>query len=199
MDFILYESGTTRSARCRWTLLEAGIDFTSVSKPNQIGSDELRVIHPLAKLPVAVIDGAPLFESSAICTFIADLSPDTGLIAKPGTWARAQHDQWVSFALTEMDAWLWNTAVNSYVLPPDKRVDAGFKQNAGMFRRSAQAFNDLMSDKEYLIENQFSVTDIIVGWTLNWGRRQGLLDGLDGLQSYLRRLLARPYCALAKD
>ena len=199
MDFILYESGTTRSARCRWTLLEAGINFKSVSKPKLIGSDELREIHPLAKLPVAVINGAPLFESAAICTFIADQFPDTGLIANPGTWARAQHDQWVSFALTEMEAWLWNTAVNSYVLPPDKRIDLGLQQNTEMFKRSAQALNDSMSHKKYLIENQFSVTDIIVGWTVNWGRRQGLLDGLDVLQSYLNRLLARPHCALAKD
>ena len=176
MDFILYESGTTRSARCRWTLLEAGIDFKSISEPKLIGS-----------------------ESAAICTFIADQFPDTGLIANPGTWARAQHDQWVSFALTEMEAWLWNTAVNSYVLPPDKRIDLGFQQNTEMFKRSAQALNDSMSHKKYLIENQFSVTDIIVGWTVNWGRRQGLLDGLDGLQSYLNRLLARPHCALAKD
>tara|TARA_A100001037_G_scaffold292166_1_gene307108 strand:+ start:265 stop:864 length:600 start_codon:yes stop_codon:yes gene_type:complete len=199
LDFTLYESGTTRSARCRWTLLEAGIDFKSVSKSELIGSDEIRAIHPLAKLPVAVIDGEPLFESAAICTFIADQFPENDLIAKPGSWARAQHDQWVSFALTEMEAWLWNTAVNLYVLPPDKRIDTGFNQNAEMFKRGAQALNDLLSNKEYLIENQFSVTDIIVGWTVNWGRRQGLLDGLDGLQSYLRRLLARPYCALAKD
>ena len=58
MDFTLYESGTTRSARCRWTLLEAGIDFKSISVPKLIGSDELREIHPLAKLPVAVINGS---------------------------------------------------------------------------------------------------------------------------------------------
>ena len=198
MDFTLYESGTTRSARCRWALLEAGLDFKSVSKPKLIGSDELRKIHPLSKLPVAVINGVPLFESAAICTFIADQFPNTGLIANPGTWARAQHDQWVSFALTEMEAWLWNTAVNSYVLPPDKRIDVGFQQNTEMFKRSAQALNALMSHQEYLIEDKFSVTDIIVGWTVNWGRRQGLLDGLEGLQSYLKRLMARPHCALAK-
>ena len=88
MDFILYESGTTRSARCRWTLLEAGINFKSISEPKLIGSDELREMHPLAKLPVAVINGAPLFESAAICTFIADQFPDTGLIANPGTFAQ---------------------------------------------------------------------------------------------------------------
>ena len=41
------------------------------------------------------------------------------------------------YALTEMEAWLWNTAVNSYVLPEAQRIDSGFEQNAKMFRRSA--------------------------------------------------------------
>ena len=57
---------------------------------------------------MAVIDGRNLFESAAICTHIADRVPDADLIAKSGTFARAEHDQWVSFCLTEMEAWLSN-------------------------------------------------------------------------------------------
>ena len=199
MKVTLYESGTTRSARCRWTLLEAGIPFESVSRKGLIGSDEVKSLHPLGKLPVTLIDGKALFESSAVCTYIADHVPEANLIAKPGSWARGEHDQWVSYALTEMEAWLWNTAVNSYVLPEAQRIDSGFEQNAKMFRRSAIALNEYLSGKAYLVEDRFTVTDIIVGWTVNWGRRQGLLDGCDGLRAYLERLLGRPLCALAKD
>lgn len=199
LDVILYEAGTSRSARCRWTLLEAGIAFSSVARPKLIGSDEVKGLHPLGKLPVAIIDGQALFESAAICTYLADHAPDTDLIARPGSWARAQHDQWISFALTEMESWLWNTAVNQYVLPPEQRVDAGFGQNAMMFQRSASALNDVLSERDYLVDDRFTVTDIVVGWTVNWGRRQGLIDGMAGLHSYLERLLARPHCALAKD
>jgi len=43
------------------------------------------------------------------------------------------------------------------------------------------------------------VTDIIVSWAVNWGRRQGLLDGMGGLHAYLERLFERSHCALAKD
>ena len=199
MKVTLYESGTTRSARCRWTLLEAGIPFESVSRKGLIGSDEVQSLHPLGKLPVTLIDGKALFESSAVCTYIADHAPEANLIAKPGSWARGEHDQWVSYALTEMEAWLWNTAVNSYVLPEAQRIDSGFEQNAKMFRRSAITLNEYLSGKTYLVEDRFTVTDIIVGWTVNWGRRQGLLDGCDGLMAYLERLLGRPLCALAKD
>ena len=199
MDVTLYESGTTRSARCRWTLLEAGITFNSVTRPNLAKSDEVKAFHPLGKLPIAVIDGRALFESAAICTYIADHASAVDLIAKPGSWERGQHDQWTCFVLTEMEAWLWNTAVNKYVLAPEKRIEAGFPQNEMMFGRSASMLNDVLLSQDYLVGDGFSVTDIIVGWTVNWGRRQGLLDGMVGLENYLKRLLERPHCALAKD
>ncbi len=199
MDITLYESGASRSARCRWTLLEAGISFESVARPNLARSDEVKALRPLGKLPVAIIDGRALFESAAICTYIADHAPGIDLIAKPVSWARGQHDQWTSFALTEMEAWLWNTAVNTFVLPEEQRVDAGFEQNAMMYGRSASGLNDVLLGQDFLVENRFTVTDIIVGWTVNWGRRQGLLDGLSGLQAYLERLFERPLCPFAKD
>ncbi len=134
MDITLYESGTTRSARCRWTLLETGIAFESKARSDLAESDEINSVYPLGKLPVAIIDGRVLFESAAICTYLADLAPAANLISEPGSWARAQHDQWTSFALTEMDAWLWNTAVNSFVLPPEQRIDTCFEQNAKMYK-----------------------------------------------------------------
>ena len=199
MDITLYESGTSRSARCRWTLLEAGIKFKSLERSDLSARDKANDVYPAGKLPVAIIDGKVLFESAAICTYLADNSPHSDLIAEAGSWARGQHDQWTFFALTEMEAWLWNTAVNTFILPPDQRTEAGFEQNAMMFVRSASVLNDVLSCCDYLVENRFTVTDIIVSWTVNWGRRQGLLDGMNGLHAYLERLFERSHCALAKD
>ena len=100
MDIVLYEFEPTRSARVRWTLQELDVPFQSVSGPQLIGSDELKAIHPLGKLPAVTIDGAPLFESAAICTHLADLHSDKGLIPPAGTRQRALHEQWVSFCLS---------------------------------------------------------------------------------------------------
>ena len=73
----LYEWAPTRSARCRWSLLEAGLEFESVGgTPEIIHSEALCAVHPLRKLPAVVIDGPPLYESAAISTAIADLVPD---------------------------------------------------------------------------------------------------------------------------
>lgn len=73
-DIRLFELGPTRSARVRWALLEAGLEFESIgNEVSIIGSDELRAVHPLGKLPAILIDDQPLFESGAILTAIADL------------------------------------------------------------------------------------------------------------------------------
>jgi len=199
MIVTLYGTGANRSARCRWALDEAGVEYTSVDRHELASPDELRQFHPLAKVPAAVIDGQKLFESAAICTYIADRVPTAELIAKPGTFARAEHDQWVAFCLSEMEAWLWNSAVNTFVLPEEKRISAGLKQNVKMFKRSALVLDAHLAQHDYLVEDRFSVTDIIVGWCLNWGRRQGHLGECPALGRYLERLLARPLCALARD
>lgn len=90
----LFELGPTRSARVRWALREAGLTFESVQNGVDIfKSQELLNIHPLGKLPAALINGQPLFESAAIVTAVADLVPDKKLIAKPLSWSRNLHNQ----------------------------------------------------------------------------------------------------------
>ena len=197
----LYEHAPTRSARCRWTLAEAGLEYRSVGNSRDvIGSDELRAVHPLGKVPAAVIDGRPLFESAAICTAIADLAPERRLVGPSGSWSRALHDQWVSFALTEMECWLWSTELNSFdlAIPGDKRVPGIAEPNALLFRRSAAVLDAVLSRADYLVEDRFTVTDVIVGYTVNWGLEDGLLGDFGHLLAYLDRLHEREHCTLQR-
>ncbi len=157
----LYEHAPTRSARCRWTLGEAGLEYESLGNAGEIiGSAAVRTVHPLGKVPAAVIDGRPLFESAAICTAIADLVPERNLIAKPGSWSRALHDQWVSFALTEMECWLWSTELHTYdfQIPKDQQVPQIAEQNSRMFVRSAAVLDAALAEADYLVEDRFTVS-----------------------------------------
>ena len=77
------------------------------------------------------------------------------------------------------------------------RLAQGFTQNEALFTQSAQVLEAASGSREFLVEDRFSVTDIIVGWTVNWGARLGLLNQAPRLLAYLERLRARPACALA--
>ena len=62
-NITLYGSGTSRSSRCLWTLLELGVEFEYVDDSSLIGTENLRKLQPQGKLPAIVVDGESLFES----------------------------------------------------------------------------------------------------------------------------------------
>jgi glutathione S-transferase len=208
----LYEAGTSRSARCRWAIAESGVDATFVTaRPN---SAEARAVHPLGKLPaLAVGEGDErvfIFESAAIVTFVCDLAAAaaTGsnqcgepalMIAPAGTMARATHDQWCSFALTELDAHLWHTFIQRFQ-PEEQKLECT-EQDKGLWRRGGAALEAHLAAHDYMLGDAFSATDCVVGWSVNWARRQGLLDGgaFQQISAYVARLLARPLCPLNKE
>lgn len=195
----LYGADFTRSARCRWTLQELDLPFEEINDGSLIGSDTLRAIHPQAKIPAIVIDGEPLFESAAICTYLCDLTPATQLLARSGTRERALHDQWVSFSQSEIEAYLWSNAKHSTFYAEAKRIPAVIERNNEEIANGLAVLNNALATHDYLIEGRFSVTDIIVGWALNWARRQGRIEGFAHVGAYVNRLLARDRCPFNPD
>ena len=198
-DIKLFELGPTRSARARWALLEAGLPFESVGNDvSIIGSDELRAVHPLGKLPAVLFDGKPLFESAAILTAVADLVPDKQLVALPGTWSRNLHYQWLSFVQSELEAFLQSTEVNSidFIIPESEHVPGIKTQNDRFFRKGAAVLNDVLGRSDYLVDDRFSVTDIYAAYAVNWGQEQGLMDEFPNLLAYQERLFEREHCTL---
>jgi glutathione S-transferase len=196
IDITLFEYGPSRSKQARWTLLELGLEFDSVEGRDILHSEELNKVNPMGKVPAIVVNGKPLFEAAAICTYLADLVPEKALIAASGTYERAEHLQWISFSLTEMEAYLWSNARNTFVLPEEHRNTALFEQNNKAYVYAAKVLDKVMEDRDYLVGNRFSVTDILVGFVLNWGGMMGLLEKRPNLQNYLARLKERPHCTL---
>lgn len=199
MSLTLYEYSPTRSDRVRWALLELDVPFESVAGRELIGSDKLRKVHPLAKLPAIEDDGRPLFESAAICTWLADKHADRGLIPAAGTWERALHEQWVCFILTEVEAHLWSNARNTFVYPEEKRLPAILEQNNAELKRALPVLEAHFADHEHILGEDFSITDVIAGFAVNWARVTGALKGFDNLGAYNRRLLDRPLCPMSKE
>ena len=195
-EIILYEYASSRSKQVRWALLECGLEFEAIGGLEILHSEELKKVNPMGKVPAVLINGEPLFEAAAICTYLADLVPEKGLISPSGSRERALHMQWVSFTLTELEAYLWSNARNTFVLPKEQRITALFEQNRAAFVHAAKVLDKVFDDTDYLINNRFSVTDILVGFTLGWGKGAGMLEQAPNLQKYLDRLKARPHCTL---
>ncbi len=201
MDIILYEVPPSRSNRVRWALLELGLPYQSRGgKREIIGSDELKKVHPLGKVPAVLVDGRPMFESAAICTWLADAVPERNLIAKTGTWERAMHEQWSYFALGELEALVWSMARNSFIYPEERRIPEVKEQCTFEFNRTVRPLEDALDGKSYLVGETFSVTDIIVAFTANWARNSGwgLTDACPNIERWLDGLYDREHSTLRR-
>jgi glutathione S-transferase len=91
-------------------------------------------------------------NSAAIVTAIADLVPEKDLIAKPGTWSRNLHYQWVCFALTEMEPYVHSTEINSidFVLPESQYVRGIIEQNSMVYKCTAAVMDAVLGTTDYL-------------------------------------------------
>ena len=194
MSLTLYEFKPTRSARVRWTLLELGLPFDSREGVELFRGDELRKISPLNKLPGFVDDGRPLFESMAICNWLADSHPDKAFVAASGTWQRAQHDQWCAFTLAELEAHLWSTARNSFVYDEDKRNASIIPQNDFEAGRALAVLDTHLAGRSFFIGDAFSLTDVFVGYVTHWAEGSGLGAACANVRAFNERLRAMPNC-----
>jgi len=199
MSITLFEVRPTRSLRARWTLLELDVAFNSVAGPGVIGSPAVRAISPSGKVPALLDDSRPLFESAAICTWLADSHPQRNLIAPSGTWERALHEQWVAFCLAELEAHLWSTQRNSFLYPEPQRVEAVLEQNALEGRKSLEILDAHLAGTPFLVGGRFTVADIIVGFAVDWARKLGWARDLANLLAYDDRLLDMPKCPYGRS
>lgn len=192
----IYGSGGNRAARVTWTVDELGLEASYRHYDGMIGSDELRRLHPQAKVPAMQIGDLVLFESAAICQHLCDITPGQRLLAPVGTAQRGLHNQWVSFAQSEVEAYLWHSFQMGRLEMAESATAAALELNRHLAGAGLDALEQHLAKQDFLINEHFSLTDIIVGWTINWSRKSGLLETRPALQSYLAKLFERPQAAM---
>src|SRR5579859_6645904 len=96
----LYFAPGTRATRPRWMLEELGIPYEIVTVDLEAKENRepgyLR-IHPLGRVPVLVDDEVTVFESIAICMYLAERHSERGLAPPVSSPLRAQYYQWLLF------------------------------------------------------------------------------------------------------
>lgn len=171
MSLRLYGPARSRAFRCIWTLEELEMPFEHVHIDTGGGEHKTEKFlqkNPCGKVPVLETpDGHYIFESAAICLHLADLKPEIGLAPLPGSINRAKMNQWLHFGMNELDAYLWVIARNEWFYE-DKRSQEAVDQSMAMLNHSLQILSDHLLENEWLIGDNFTVADIIVGQALFW-------------------------------
>lgn len=194
----IYGISNSRWVRPVWTARELDLPFepvvVSISK-GQTRTPEYRAIHPFAKVPALEDGDVTLFESMAICNYLAAKRPEVGLIPADGTAERRTYDQWVSFVISDLDQPLGRILRHLWVYPEARRSAAEIDLAREDFRRLATALEPILPDT--LVGDRFTVADIFLTYTLKWASdvqllQEDLLVGYPRLQAYVARHEARP-------
>lgn len=182
--------GTTRSRAMRvlWMLEEIGAPYQHVAENPR--SPGVVALNPAGKIPILIVDGTPITDSTAILTYLAD---HHGKMTQPaGSLARARQDSLTQFLLDEFDAALWLAARHSFVLPEEMRL-SGIKNTLRWeFERSQKVLVNRMAEGDYLMGDQMTVPDFILANCLSWALSAKFPITEHRLTDYLDRMRARP-------
>ncbi|WP_048308316.1 glutathione S-transferase family protein [Halomonas sp. PR-M31] len=189
----LYSYHNSRSLRVAWTLEELGLDYRCQFVDLASGegqSSEYLAHHPDGKVPALKDDDLTLFESAAICRYLAERYGQ-GALMPDDPIKRAKLDQWLFFIVSELEQPLWTLGKHKFALPQERRVPAVIPTAAWEFQRALAALQREFDGQGWLVDDEFTIADIMLGHTLSWAR--GAKQPLpDALEAYFKRCYARP-------
>lgn len=188
----LYFVPRTRSTRPRWMLEELGVAHEIIRlDPNKgdTRSDEHTNRHPLQHVPVLETPHGSVFESAAIVLHLADLHPEKQLLGPPGSHHRALAYQWLFFAMTELEPPCIEFTNMKKASTLDTPEAHAVREK---FSLAIRPLERRFSSGDYLIGDEFSAGDVVVGAVLSWANMLGLVVEAPNIVSYLERIKARP-------
>lgn len=199
----LYGIPRSRSLRVSWTLEELELDwqfhYINFAKGDSRHPDFLAV-NPCGKVPALVDDGFAITESAAIALYLAEKYGEGKLLPKAGTHESALHHKWISFITCELEQPLWSIGKHKFALPQEQRLPEMLSVAKWEFDKAAAIAEQWLGESEFLLGDELTVADILLGHTLLWATRFEQ-DIPPKLTAYRDRITARPAMArgLAKE
>jgi len=197
-NLTLYHASPSRSSIILWMLEEIGqpydIKLLSLSKGENLKPDYL-AINPMGKVPALRHGDAVITEGAAICSYLADEFPDKKLNVPVGTPARGVYLKWLFFGPSVIEPAMTDRAFPRKESP--RAASVGWRD----FDTVLQIVSNALAKGPYLMGEQFTAADIVIGSGLRYGMMFKLIPECQEFQEYVGRITARPAAqrAQAKD
>lgn len=190
----IYHAPGTRGYRVIWLCEELGTPYrvepVDMSPAYRSGA-QWRRMNPVGKVPVMTDDELTMFESGAMAQYVLAKYGDGRLEPAAGSPAHAHCLQWCWFAEATFARPL-GEIVNHRRAFGDDAVPAVIEEMAGRARLSLQAVEQALVTNGYLLGSDFSLADIMMGYTLRTHRRLLAEPFPARVEAYWAKLTARP-------
>jgi glutathione S-transferase len=194
----LYHAAPSRSSIIRWMLEEIGepyeVQLLSLSKGDNRAPDYLAV-NPMGKVPALRHGDAVITEAAAICAYLADEFPRAKLNVPIGDPRRGPYLKWLFFGPSCIEPAMVDRAF------PRKEEARRAALGYGDFDTVINVMADAVARGPYILGEQFTAADVVIGSTLRFGMLFKLLPERPEFTTYTGRLAQRPALqrAEAKD
>jgi glutathione S-transferase len=188
----LYFAPRTRATRHRWLLEELEVPYELLKL--DLSKQENRTpaylaLHPFGEVPVLVDGDVTLFESSAICLYLADRFPERHLAPPPGSPERGPYLQWVLFAEVTLEPVVLEHYRNAQ-LPEEQKTNLA-KQHARL-DEVLTVIDTRLGGREFAVGNSFTSADLVMASILHLANTLKLLERHPRLIDYVIRHTKRP-------
>jgi glutathione S-transferase len=189
--------------RVRIYLAEKGLSVPSeqISIPRgEHKGEAYRAINPLGQVPCLKLDdGAIITESISICRYFEALNPEPPLFGA-GAQGQAEVDMWIRRAELRLMTpiamvWVHTHPFTARVVP--KQYTEFGESNRPRIDAVMREFDAALSDREFLDGRAYSMADIVLLTTIDFGKFIGveMPEDAAALRAWHERVSARPSTA----
>ena len=190
----LYHAPLSRSVRIVWLLEELALPYELVTQ--ELAPPAPRPFNqptPFGKVP-AIEDGdVTMFESGAILEYVLERYGDGRLAPPCDSPLRAPFLQWVHFAEGTLFSGLGNIAWHTRFRADADQIPEAMADYQMWAMAAIELLDRELSGKQYLLGDEFSGADVMVGYTGLVAKAMGVVDDAhQNVSGYVDRLTARP-------
>jgi glutathione S-transferase len=190
MYTLYWDTGTAAMAP-QAVLEEVGAPHKLVRVDTEKGehrSADYLKINPHARVPALAENGIVMYESAAICLYLADRHPEARLAPAPTAPARAHYLQWMMYLTNTVQEALMHWFHPENYGPPDAAAAIKLEAARRLDRMWAFLDGELSKKGPYLLGETFSTPDIFLTMLTRWTRN---MEKPAGTYANVRRLVER--------
>jgi len=187
-ELVFYTNPQSRGMIAHWMLEEVGAPYSIEVKDygTTMKAPEYLAINSMGKVPAIRHGETVVTEAAAICAYLADEFPHARLNIPVGDPRRGPYLKWLFFSPSCIEAAVMDRAAPRKEEP--RRGMIGY----GDFDTVMNVVAKGIEPGPYLMGEQFTAADVVVGSTLRWGMMFDLLPKRPEFVAYVGRLEQRP-------
>ena len=193
-ELVFYTNPMSRGRIVRWMLEEVGCAYRAeVLEYGAMKTPAYLAVNPMGKVPAIRHGDAVVTESAAICAYLADAFPQSGLAPPPGDRLRGPYYRWLFFAAGPLESAATNKAFG-FAVPEGREGMAGYGSLAAVM----DALEGAVSRGDHLVGDAFTAADLYLGSHIGWGMESGTIERRPAFERYWASLSSRPAALRAK-